>query len=961
MKKNEINNRNKKIMFYNFLFTVIIGIVIAVLSFTNIFEKLDYRIFDSLLKNRPEPAMSEKIVTIGIDDASIEAMGEWPWSRDIIADTLIRLKEVEAETAIFDIEYISPSKHGVAPSASEILSEKLVETETSVNNALMDLAEAPLSGIPIGELSNYAADAINQIVYPAFSYIHESLNSDLLRDNDEYFGEALQFFGNSFLTVNNMNLGYTPDIENNHYIETRFLFHNVKDNREYISANNKYTEIETYDGVGRGFTPALSTLINRSNGVGFTNSLIDNDGIRRRIELLYKYNNNYLGQLVFSPYIQYVNPDEIIRGKNYLVLNNANVNGLKKDIKIPLDKNGRMIINWIHSPLFESFKYQSIISIIDLDNIESNIEIVINNLRNYEITDKNFNYLSFIPEIQDLITDYNNIKVMKNKLLSQCKGYDIKGNVLEGISDEEYKVYFSLRNSFFANLGLFLNRNHLVEIGQRIDEMKEESMDVGSFYDDIKEEFDLLTNEYNVYEDNLLNIRNICKNSFCIIGNVATSTTDIGATPFQKQFQNVGIHANILNTLLSEDFIYSYKWYWSLMICFIVSAVTLLLIGTKSDKIQNIVGGIIRVVVLLIFFVIFRIFKIYFPVVGSVIFFSIIDYLAGVIYRFILSTKEKNLITKGFELYQSKELLQQIIDNPEGLGKEGINREITALFSDIKGFSTFSESINKDYIHNHPIYQKDTSLTAPSLLVNILNDYLGAMSEKIIDNKGYIDKYIGDSIVSMFNKPIENDDHAYSACRSAIMMKKAEKEFNEKNLSENRIPSALYTRIGINTGEVLVCDLGPEHKKNFTMMGDNVNLASRLEGVNKAYGTWIICSESTYNGVVDFNNGIHKDEILFRRLDRVRVVGRSTPVQLYNIVGFRNEFNSEKLEQIEIFHNALDLYLNRDFIKAGKLFIQANSICGGDPPSVIYAQLCKNNVENGVEDNWDGIRNMTSK
>src|SRR5574344_316056 len=169
MKKNEINNRTKKIMFYNFLFTVIIGIVIAVLSFTNIFEKLDYRIFDSLLKNRPEPAMSEKIVTIGIDDASIEAMGEWPWSRDIIADTLIRLKEVEAETAIFDIEYISPSKHGVAPSASEILSEKLVETETSVNNALMDLAEAPLSGIPIGELSNYAADAINQIVYPAFS------------------------------------------------------------------------------------------------------------------------------------------------------------------------------------------------------------------------------------------------------------------------------------------------------------------------------------------------------------------------------------------------------------------------------------------------------------------------------------------------------------------------------------------------------------------------------------------------------------------------------------------------------------------------------------------------------------------------------------------------------------------------------------------------------------------------
>ncbi len=961
MNKKKVNKKSKRIIATNLLFTIITALIIAVLSFTNIFEKLDFRIFDSLLKNRPEPVMSDKIVTIGIDDPSIEAMGEWPWSRDIIADTLIRLKEVGAQTAIFDIEYISPSKHGVAPSASEVLSEKLTETENSVNNVLMDLAEAPLSGIPVEELPSYANEAINQIVFPAFTVIHDSLNSDLLRDNDEYFGEALQFFGNSFLTVNNMDLGYTDDIENNNYIENRLLFHNVKDDGEYVSVNNKYTEIETYEGVGRGFTPALKTLIQRSNGVGFTNSLIDNDGIRRRIELLYKYHNSYLGQLVFSPYIQSVNPTSIIRNKKSIELKNAHVGNITKDIKIPLDKNGRLLINWIHDPLFESFKYQSIISIIDLDNIEANIEIVINNLLNYEITDKNFNYLSFIPETENLILTYNKIKSTKNQLLSQCKGYGIDGKIIDGITDDEYNDYFALRNSFYNELGAFIQKNHLVEIENRINEMNADSMEVGTFMEDISAEFSLLENEYNVYQENLSSIKDVCKDSYCIIGNVATSTTDIGATPFQKQFQNVGIHANILNTLLSEDFIYSYDWYWSLLICLAVSIVCLFLIGNATDKVQNIVGGIVRIFVMCVFVLCFRFFKIYFPVVGSVIFFFIVDYLVGVIYRFLLSYKEKNLITKGFELYQSKELLQQIIDNPEGLGKEGVNREITALFSDIKGFSTFSESINKDYIKNHPIYKNDSSLTAPSLLVNILNDYLGSMSEKIIDNKGYIDKYIGDSIVSMFNKPIENDDHAYSACLSAIMMKKAEDEFNEKNLKENKIPSALYTRIGINTGEVLVCDLGPEHKKNFTMMGDNVNLASRLEGVNKAYGTWIICSESTYDKVMNYKNGIHQDEFLFRRLDKVRVVGRSTPVQLFNIVGFKNEMSPEKIEQIDIFHTALDLYLSKDFVKAGKLFIQANTLCGGDPTSVIYAQICKTNVENGVDEKWDGIRNMTSK
>ena len=172
----------------------------------------------------------------------------------------------------------------------------------------------------------------------------------------------------------------------------------------------------------------------------------------------------------------------------------------------------------------------------------------------------------------------------------------------------------------------------------------------------------------------------------------------------------------------------------------------------------------------------------------------------------------------------------------------------------------------------------------------------------------------------------------------------------------------MQTRIGVNSGDAFVGLMGSKtdtfSKLNYTMIGDTVNLASRLEGVNKAYGSWIMCSDDTWNMA---NSGIHKGEITAKRLDRVRVVGRSTPVQLYSIVGFTSELTNEDKQEIEIFHTALDKYLQRDFANAGKLFLQANKIGDGDPIALVFADRCKNFIEKGVEKGWDGVINMTSK
>ena len=262
------------------------------------------------------------------------------------------------------------------------------------------------------------------------------------------------------------------------------------------------------------------------------------------------------------------------------------------------------------------------------------------------------------------------------------------------------------------------------------------------------------------------------------------------------------------------------------------------------------------------------------------------------------------------------------------------------MFSDIKSFSSFSE------------------LVTPEQLVNILNEYLGALSDNILEHSGTIDKYIGDSIVSLFGAPIRIENHAYAACAAAIRMKQTEGEFNRKHMLTGDVPRELYTRIGINTGDMIVGNMGTSLKKNYTMMGDNVNLASRLEGVNKVYGTWILCSEQTWK---EADYGEHKGEIVVRKLDRVRVVGKTVPVQLYNVIGFRSEVSSNQLEEIELFHEALDLYLNRKFNEAGKKFIQANAMLPEDQAALVFAERCKSYMQKGIPDNWDGIMNLTSK
>ena len=962
--------KNKNV-FISFIIKFIVFLVFCIFIYSGLFTKLDFRLYDSLLGLRKEPAVDNNILIVKIDDQAIKELGEWPWGRDIIADALLRMKELGADSALFDLEYISPTKNGIAPAAEQKIYNKVNATEEAVNTLIDELSSAIKVGyFKASEVPQLIDQMISENIEPSFENLQDYIANNMSRDNDEYFARCLQFFGKSYLTINHDDLGYDVTPEEKQYILNRILTDNVTDKSNLVQIGNDYTSETTNEP--RGFNPAMNKLMTRAYGANFTNSVVDEDGVRRRMQLLFKYNDKYINQLAFGPFLDIVDSKDLIREKYYLIVKNAKkpYSDQRHDLKIPLDPHGRLVINFRRGSSDASFKNDSVINLIRLDTFEDAIIQCLNNLAIPMISDASGSELAYTAEAQNLLYEYETITQMKDQLLALCTGYNEDGSLIDGISQKQYDSYFKIRNQFYAAVKNYVNNGYYEEAVARLDELVDyvEEDVISEIRAYLDEDFSNLKYFSDAFNDFMTEMREIYKGAYCIIGNTATSTTDIGATPFVTQYMNVGIHANVLNTLLQEDFIYTIKWQLGFMLAFVLSMLMLIFVKASNAK-QNIITFVAYLIYCLVWGGLFVFSKYYIQFIGTILC-LLVDLAGGVGYRYFLSVKEKQFITQIASSFANKDTVNELRKNPDAFKTEGQKKCITALFSDIQKFSTLSESIGKLYGDE-----------GPNKLIEILNEYLGEMSNEILRNNGNIDKYEGDAIISMFGAPDPMNSHtpeewAYLCLDSAIRMKKVEIRFNETHLelfepkeivhedgSKEIIQlKPLQTRIGVNSGEAFVGLMGSKtdtfSKLNYTMIGDTVNLASRLEGVNKAYGSWIMCSDDTWNMA---DSGAHKGAIIAKRLDKVRVVGRSTPVQLYNIIGFSDELTNEQKEEIAIFHTALDKYLQRDFANAGKLFMQANSIGSGDPTALIFAERCKNFIENGIEEGWDGVINMTSK
>ncbi len=298
-------------------------------------------------------------------------------------------------------------------------------------------------------------------------------------------------------------------------------------------------------------------------------------------------------------------------------------------------------------------------------------------------------------------------------------------------------------------------------------------------------------------------------------------------------------------------------------------------------------------------------------------------------YDSFLKHKQARFYRGVFSTYVSPEVLEEIVENPQKLKLGGEKREITVLFSDIRGFTSLSEKLS------------------PDRLVKLLNAYLTPMTDIVLKNRGMLDKYIGDAIMAIWNAPVEIEDHRERALITGFEMIKKLNEVNEI-LKQEDFPE-IKIGIGINTGEAVVGNMGSENRFEYTAIGDTVNLASRLEGLNKLYmmgETGLLTSEFTVLPVKDKNF-----PFLFVEVDMVRVKGKKKPVRIFTLLE-----KGDKTEEIkEVYEKALSLYRGAQFKEALKLFSELDF-----NPAKVMAERCRELLRNPPVE-WDGVYTAKTK
>jgi len=423
------------------------------------------------------------------------------------------------------------------------------------------------------------------------------------------------------------------------------------------------------------------------------------------------------------------------------------------------------------------------------------------------------------------------------------------------------------------------------------------------------------------------------RNKMVLIGVTATAVYDLRVTPFSPVYPGVEIHANVIDNILHQNFlIFSSMIRLVDILSIIVFGLAMSLIITRLRAAW---GALVAFIIIGIFISLnlfaFFYFNIWFNLIYPVLTMVAI-YLGITLYRYIKEEREKKKIRGAFQYYLTASVINEMLKDPTKLKLGGDKKDLSVLFSDIRGFTTISEKLT------------------PEELVRLLNEYLTAMTNIVFKYEGLLDKYMGDAIMAVFGAPLDQPDHARRACLTALEMMSELHKLQKKWEAEGS--PVLNIGIGINTGEMVVGNMGSEMRFDYTVMGDMVNLGSRLEGINKEYGSNIIISEFTYNVV--------QESMSCRELDWVRVKGKNKPVKIMELLGEKKYEGSWK-DLITSFEKGLMLYREAKWDEAIAAFHQVLTIKGDDFVSSMYIERCKNLKEQPPAKPWDGVFIMTKK
>lgn len=649
----------------------------------------------------------------------------------------------------------------------------------------------------------------------------------------------------------------------------------------------------------------IPPLVETAHDFGFVDSDFDVDGTTRKIRLVRVFKDRiyfHMGLVMMMDLCGVPRKNvEILPGKKLVLKDALNpVTMTKETIEIPIDKKGIMYINWA-GDLEKTFNHLSFYALFEYPNVRDEVHGYFDQeeIRSGKTTRSTL--------YGELAAHYEKFKAAKEPdvkrvawhkvVQARKKIRDIEAGYAKALSDEIKKL--------------------TAEQGKKKDPETQKTLDnLKNFMTAIK-----IVTEVEKLADHSV-----------ITGLTGTATQDIGVTPTSSEFMMVGTYPNIVNTILQKSFIRKVNPLVDLGIMLAVALLIGLIIQKLSAMRSVLTLAASFILVNAAVTALFTFFNLWLDQLGITLA-LLLPAITIASIKFISEESQKRFIKSAFSHYLSPKVIDEIIDDPDSLKLGGEKRTISLFFSDVQGFSTISEKLT------------------PEELVRLLNEYLSEMTDIILKYEGTVDKFEGDAIMAFFGAPRTYDDHAVKVCMAALDMKQRLAEMREvwKNIGQHE----LKARMGMNTGDAVVGNMGSRTRMDYTAMGDSVNLASRLEGANKAYGTYAMISQSTYEAA--------KDHIEARQLDFIRVVGKEEPILVYELIQRKGRMKDQMQAMIEKYNQGLELFRNREWTQARNMFRSALKIISDDGPSKTYYGRCTEFMKSPPPRNWDGVYRLKSK
>ncbi|MDP6545295.1 MAG: CHASE2 domain-containing protein [Phycisphaerae bacterium] len=896
------------------------------------------------LTNAPLP---DDILHVDIDDGSLEEVGRWPWPRQKLAAIIDVLNDCGAKAVMVDLILKEPQEIRYEATAHDIYSgsdKELLSEDTPPQPFIDD--------------STFAASIFK--ARNVFLAVHIDLTPQASATLDTY-DEVSRFMsdnpGTDFPVVFKGVSGSDEDD-----VRSGYLYHRA------VTATDRFTippdRVSAIDIPTGRMTPPLVTFATSAAGAGCVTYLPDADKLMRRTPLFFRGSGRIYPQFAVALALK-----ELAARHGGLATMKADKTSFTircndgAQRMIPLDSNGFMVIRWPRKAIGTStygLDHIPASAVAIIGKKKDELRINANRIQrsrllfmgmgqnlpeDEELKKLYWSYTTLLTQFDKAYTKRISAERKRQRmvlfapskapsselLLSESR--QIEADHQKQLEDTLASLTAKLREP--GNLEIFLRKPP----SEGTTQPAADSTDQQAFLKAMARAKKLHVLETELQQKNLQiksNIRSLMEelrpkiaNRICMLGATGTGVPDFVPTPLGPMTPGVIVHSNIINTILSDSFVYPAGMLTNTIVILLTGILVSLLASTRPilqaaplSLLAAVSYAVFNVVVV---FAWWSIWLAFIAPLGAML----VSFLFVTGFRQLTEERAKRRIRGMWAQSLSPALVEQILKNPEMVSLGGENTNLTCMFSDLAGFTPLSESLG------------------PHKTVALLNRYFDGVTDIVQTRcEGYLNKFLGDGVFVLFGVPIHLDDHPSRAVDAALLCQTEAARLNEALASELGGEVKLKVRIGIHSGEAIFGNCGSTDRTDYTAIGDCVNLSARLESANKFFGTRIIVSAHAWS-LCD------RDNLLVRPLGDVFITGVRNSLNLMEVIGPIDEIDESDRRAIALFTEAMGLIAGRRFAEAHELLQQADQLRPDDPVTKIYLDICRHCVAQGPEiDDW---------